>query len=370
VVESFDQLIACTDQHNGLTDCYVSLFAFNGEDHSYGDVLINKAVFDFDDAWTELVRAHEWLEARGAAHFVVFSGSDRSGHLYVLTEPTTHQQSLEYFQRDIVIGRAGLRKCRECGGPVERADASAVASWLCPACGRRFSESETRLAVDPNLVGDAATMIRVPNTWHPRAERFAVPLKPQEVTEDIGPVYELAKRQRDLALGDVVSGHKTPCIDQHADRAEQLYHRHGEKRRLAGLGSDQRALEEFEAEVAPAEMMDDIGCECVLSMITDGGGRRTKPALGHGERRVLISYLVERGYNPEEIARFLEFAVAGEKARHSVVEEEQPVRIWRDGLKAPNAVSLKRRGYFVPTCAEHARSGEAWAEAAKPEGGQ
>lgn len=354
VVDSFDRLVGCIDQHNGLTDCFVSAYAFNSDERSYGDVLINKAVFDFDDAWGELVRTHRWLEERDVAHFAVFSGSDRSGHLYVLTEPTTHQQSLEYFQRDVMINRAGLRKCRECGGGVDRVDASVVASWECPQCGGRYSENETRLVVDSNLVGDPSTMIRIPNTWHPRAERFCIPLKPDEITEDVGAVYELAREQRDLSLADAVSGQKTPTIDQHAETAEELYHSYGERRRLAGFESDQAVLEEFEAEVPPVEMMDDIGCECIRSLLVDAEGRRTRPALGHRERRTLVSYLVERGYNPEEIARFLRFALDEQKARHSIVEEEQPVRIWRDGVKAPNSVTMKRFGLFQQSCPEHA----------------
>lgn len=356
VVEGFDELLGCVDEHNGLTDCFVSAFAFNSDDRSYGDVLINKAIFDFDEAWQELVGAHEWLAEREVAHFVVFSGSDESGHLYVLTEPTTHQQSLEYFQRDVIISGAGLRKCPECGGAVGRDDPDAVASWRCEPCDRRFSENDTTLVVDSNLVGDAATMVRIPNTKHPRADRFCVPLKPDEITEDPEPVYDIAQSQRDLDLGDIVSGHKTPAIDQHAERAEQLYRSHDEERKLAGLGSDQWVREEFKVEVEPGEILADIECECIRALVTDEKDCRTMPALGHSDRRVVISYLVEQGYNPEEIARFLRFTIAEEKARHSIVEEEQPIRIWRDGVKAPNKVSLKRIGLFRQDCPVHAEA--------------
>lgn len=356
MAESTDRLLEMVDEHNGLTDCFVSVYGFaDADEPSYGNVVVNKAVFDFDGEWDELVRAHHWLDERGVAHFVVFSGSDESGHLYVLTKPTRHQQSLEYFQRNIVIDRAGLRRCSRCGNGVSMVDSSAVASWECDTCEARLSKNETRLVVDSNLVGDAATMIRIPNTWHPRAERFCIPLKPNEINHDPERIYELAQSQRDLTLGDIVCGHKTPDITQHKAKAEELYYSHDEKRRLAGFESDAAVLDEFEAEVTPAEMMKDIECECVRSMITDGQDRRTMPALGHSKRRVLVSYLVERGYNPEEIARFLRFVLDDDKARHSIVEEEQPVRIWRDGVKAPNAVGLKRVGLFRQDCPEHAK---------------
>lgn len=354
VVESVDRLVGCVDQYNGLDDCFVSAFAFGSDERSYGDVLINKAVFDFDGAWDDLVRTHEWLEERDVAHFAVFSGSDRSGHLYVLTEPTTHQQSLEYFQRDVVIDGVGLRRCRDCGGALDRVEASAVAAWRCDQCGTRRTESDTDLVVDSNLVGDPATMIRVPNTWHPSAERFCVPLRPSEIDSDPRDIYDIATAQRDLELGDIVCGSKTPDIAQKRGRAEELYRSYDEQRRLAGFESDQKVLDEFEADVPPADMLDEMGCTCVRSMVTDEDGRITKPALGHDKRRTLISYLVERGYNPEEISQFLRLVLDDAKARHSIVEEEQPVRIWRDGVKAPNKVTLKRRGMWRQDCPEHA----------------
>lgn len=355
-VDSFPELTAMIDHYNGRSDCFVSAYPFASDERSYADVLIDKAIFDFDDAWGDLVRTHEWLEERGAAHFAVFSGSDRSGHIYILVEPTTHQQSLEYFQRDVVIAGAGLRRCRECGEPVERVDPDAVAAWECTASGRRLAVNETRQSVDDNLVGDPTTHVRVPNTMNPGADRFAVPLEPEEIDAPMDEIYSLATEQRDLELADIVSGSRTPDITQKADEAERLYRSHEEKRKMAWYESDDRVMEEFEAQVTPVDMLDGIGCECVRSLFLDDDGRRTNPDLGHHERRVLISYLVERGYNPAEIASFLKFAISEEKARHSIAEEEQPIRIWRDGVKAPNARTLKQRGLFVRGCPEHSRA--------------
>ena len=356
VVDSTDELVALVDQYNGLSDCFVSAHAFAGGKTSYDEVVINKSVFDFDGEWGALVRAHEYLEERDVAHFVVFSGSDGSGHLYVLVKPTRHQQSLEYFQRNVLIDRIGLRSCKSCGNEVDRRDNSVVAPWHCPVCDDLRTRGDTRLAVDSNLVGDITTMIRIPNTWNPGAERFCVPLRPEEVTDDPAAVAELAAEQRDLELGDIVCGSKTPDITQHKERAEELYQAQREKRRMAGFVSDRAVLEEFEADVTPAEMMENIDCECVRSMVTDEQDRRTKPALGHEDRRILITYLVEEGYNPEEISRFLRFALDEEKAKHSIVDEEAPVRLWRDGVRFPNAVSLKRLGLFRQDCPVHAKA--------------
>lgn len=355
-VDTTGELLAHIDQHNGLADCYVSAYAFASEDRSYGDVVINKAIFDFDGEWGALVDTHEWLRERGAAHLVVFSGSARSGHIYVLTEPTTHQQSLEYFQRDVVVDGAGLRRCRECGNPVDRVDASAVKAWECRACGHRAGDGGTRLVVDDNLIGDPATMIRVPNTWHPGAERFCVPLRPEEVVRDAAEVHALADSQRDLALADAVSGGSPVEITQAEDRAEELYRSYDDQRGMAGVGSDATAAGSFEAEVEPAAVLEDLSCECLLSMLTDPDGRPAEPRMGHRNRRVLVSYLVERGYNPAEIRGFLRFALDDEKAEHAIHEEQQPTRIWRDGVKAPNAVTLKRYGLFEPSCPEHAKA--------------
>ena len=361
-VSSTEELVALIDQYNGRSDVFVSAYPFATDERSYGDVLINKAVFDFDGEWDRLVRTHEWLEERGAAHIVVFSGSDASGHVYVLTEPTRHQQSLEYFQRDVVVDGAGLRTCRECGNPVETSDASAVARWRCPVCERRMADDQTRLAVDENLVGDPSTMIRVPNTWNPGAERFCVPLKPGEVTRDLGRVYSLAESQRDLSLSDVVSGENTPDITQKRAEAERLYDSYRDRRRLAGFESDSAAFDEFEAEVTPVEMMESLECECMRRLVLDADGNNAEPDLGHRHRRFLVSKLVEEGYNPEEIARFLRCYLSDEKADHSIAEEEQPIRIWRDGVKPPNKLTLKRTSVYRRTCPEHAQNPEVWAE--------
>lgn len=354
VVESFPELVSLIDQHNGLTTCFVSAYAFATDERSYSDVLINKAIFDFDGSWSHLVRTHEWLEERGAAHFAVFSGSDGSGHLYVLTKPTRHQQSLEYFQRDVVIDGVGLRECHYCGNRVERRDGSGVVPWYCPVCEQNIAEHDTELVVDGNLVGEPATHIRVPNTYHTGADRYCVPLKPEEITNDLGRVYEAAQSQRDLELADIVCGDKPVDIAQKAEAAEQKY-RSYDQRRLPGVTDDITAFNSFEAEVDPPDMMEDIDCECVRRLITDDRDRRTQPALGHHERRVLVSYLVERGYNPAEIAEFLWWAIDDEKADHSINEEEQPVRVWRDGVKAPNKRTLKREGYWRRGCPVHGR---------------
>lgn len=353
IVHSTDRLIEIVDEHNGLTDCFVSAYGFATDECSYSDVVINKAVFDFDGDWDHLVRAHEWLEERGAAHFVVFSGSDESGHLYVLTEPTRHQQSLEYFQRNIVVGGVGLRKCTECGTEVSL-DASGDSNrWHCGSCDDDLVKNETTLATDDNLIGDPATMIRIPNTWNPGAERFCIPLRPEEVTMDTEAVHGLAREQRDLTLSDIVCGERPVKITQRRAEAEEQYQPHSEKQGLTGFEVDGEHIGEFSVEIQPHEIMDNLECECVRSMITDDQDRRAMPPLGHTDRRVLITHLVERGYNPAEIHEFLRFTIEDEKARHCIVEEKQPMRLWKNGVRAPNKISLKRAGLLSMDCPVH-----------------
>lgn len=365
VVRSADELVGMIDQHNGLTDVYVSAYAFAGDEASYSDVVINKAVFDFDDAWGSLVETSRWLRGRGAAHFVVFSGSDGSGHIYVLTEPTTHQQSLEYFQRDVVIEGVGLRECASCGNPTAIDPDKPISRHHCGYCNEYYTDAETRLSVDPNLVGDPSTMVRVPNTWHPDAERFCVPLYPEEVGHDPRPAYEAAQSQRDVGLGDIVMGDEPVDITQRKDTAEDKYNSYSEKRRMEGFESDAAAMEEFDAQVAPADVLEDVGCTCVLSIIGAAGGDPPGDAdPGHDDRRVLITSLIERGYNPAEINGFLVEYLAEETARHSIDEEEQAIRLYRDSVKAPNAVTLKRMGLWRQDCPEHAKVAVDWGDRA------
>ena len=348
VVRSTDELVGMIDQHNGITDVYVSAYAFAGDEATYADVVINKAVFDFDGRWEPLVETSRWLEERGAAHFVVFSGSDESGHVYVLTEPTTHQESLEYFQRDVVIDGVGLRECSRCGGVTRRDGDRPVSPHYCHQCDEHLNDDSTRLVVDRNLVGDPATMIRVPNTWHPDAERFCVPLFPEEVVKDPTAAYEAAESQRDVGLSDIVIGDDPVDITQRAEAAEDKYQSYADRRRLAGFESDAAALESFEAEVGPEELWERLECECVRRL-ADG-----RP--GHDDRRVMITHLIEQGFNPAEINRFLLWALDEETARHSIEDEQQAIRLYRDRVRAPNAVTLKRMGLWRQDCPVHAKA--------------
>lgn len=364
-VASFDRFVEVLDAHNGKTDCFVSVHHFadrDPEEASYKRAVVNKTVFDFDGAWEELVRAYRWLDERGAAHFATFSGSDRSGHLWVLCEPTTHQQSLEYFQRDVLIDGIGLRKHSLCGHRVRRKEPGRTADWYCDRCDRALPEQQTQPVVDTNLVGDITTCIRVPNTVNPGAGRLCIPLKPEEVTPDWRAVHELAEpdgsgrfRQRDLLLADIVSGSSPVDITQHRERAEQYYRAYTEEREFPGL-SDAEVLSSFEPEIGPEEMMESLDCRCVGRMVTGPDGEPTGPRLGHRDRRVLVSYLIEEGFNPAEINRFLLAYVAEDKAIHSIEDEEQAVRIWRDGVKAPSKSSLKRMGLFRQDCPVHSRA--------------
>ena len=348
VVRSTEELVGMIDQHNGISDVYVSAHAFAGDKATYADVVINKAVFDFDGRWGPLVDTSRWLKERGAAHFVVFSGSAESGHIYVLTEPTPHQESLEFFQRDVVIDGVGLRECSRCGGVTRRDGDRPVSPHHCRQCDEYYNDDATRLVVDQNLVGDPATMIRVPNTWHPDAERFCVPLLPEEVDKDPSAAYEAAQSQRDLGLSDIVMGDEPVDITQRADEAEGKYQSYDQRRRLAGFESDAEALGSFEAEVPPEEVWERVECECIKA-ITDG-----RP--GHDDRRVMITHLIEEGFNPAEINGFLAWALDEETARHSIEDEQQAIRLYRDQVRAPNAVTLKRMGLWRQDCPVHAKA--------------
>lgn len=357
-VDSIDELMACIDQHNGLTDCYVSAYAFGSEDRDYTEAVINKAVFDFDEEWDRLVDAHEWLEARGAAHFAVFSGSERSGHIYVLTEPTAHDQSLEYFQSDVVVDGAGLRKCKRCDGRVVTNDEDEFGArpYYCTSCYDKKREGDTKPVVDANLIGDPTTHVRIPNTWHPRAERFCVPLKPDEITRDADAVLELAQSQRRLTLSDIVSGSSPVKLTQARSVAEDKYQSYAERQRMAGFEAGDYGGD-HEAEVSPVRMHSSVDCECALSLMPDEPGRSRGVELGHRNRRVLITTLIEQGYNPAEVSAYLRWVLEEREARHSIVEERQPERLFRNAVKPPNARSLKDAGLFDPTCPVHAQSG-------------
>lgn len=362
-VNGMDEMAALIDEHNKRVDCFVTMYGFEAdepEELSYSDVVINKIVFDFDGEWHRLVDFHEWLGDRNIPHFVVFSGSNGSGHVYILTEPTKHQPSLEYTQRDVLIDGANLRKCDYCGGKVLRDDPSRVTPFYCEQCDERKTDKGTDPVVDMNVVGDASRCIRVPNTYNVDAERWCVPLRPGEIVRDTREVYDLARSQRPLALEDILCcpGGDPVDITQHKEAAEELYTGITENREMPAVRSDARVLEAHEAEVPPPEMFDSIRCECVRGLL-EGHDGEGKPPLGHAQRRITISYLCEAGYNPREIAEFLKAYIAADKAHHSIHEEEQPMRVWRDQVKVPNKDRLKQRGMFVDGCPEHSATGQA-----------
>lgn len=298
VCETRKEAISRINAHNGITDVYATLYNQKK--------VVDKVVFDFDvtdeeddkyDTWQELIddyrKLKEYVEDEGWSYMCVLSGGGM--HFYIKST----ERRLEY-------PRDALREAQQ------------------------TIQDDLDLQTDDAIFGDTERIFRVPNTYHPGAERYCVPLKPEEIYIDPPELFELGEEQR-FDIKALVDGSAYP-VHQH-DSAGSVY---------APFESGDRIEGNFNpAEVEPEGTLFPI-YPCISNLLQNWRDYERKGhGLGFRRRFLIILHLKETGHTYEETVSILKKYMSSEEFYHCVRDEKQVRQIYRrDDLIFPECDKL------------------------------
>lgn len=281
------------NKHNGFTHVYVSLY--NGD-------VVDKVVYDFDPddypRWESLIYDVHKLKSRvdseGWQYMIVFSGNGL--HFYIKTQP-----------RELQNPRAALHDVHT-----------------------NYQE-ELDLNSDESVFGDIKQIIRVPNTYHPGAERYCIPLKPEEIYLPQEEIHEIAQEQRKKE-SFVTDGELYP-IGKH-DNLENYTSFNGGSRVPGNFNP---------AEIEPEGTLFPI-YPCIANILQNWDDmEKSGHGMGFRRRFLVILHLKETGHSYDECVAILKKYMSNEEFRHCVYEESQVEQIYkRDDLLFPECSSLEQ----------------------------
>jgi len=291
--ETREEAIEAINRHNGLTHVYVSL---------YNRGVIDKIAFDFDpkdyeSGWDDMIveyrQLKEHIEDEGWAFMCVFSGNGL--HFYIKSK-----------SRRLENPRAATKEVQE------------------------KYQQELDLNSDEAIFGDIKRIMRVPNTYHPGAERFCIPLKPNEIYFSQDEIHDLAQSQRDISA--VADGEPYP-IGKH-DKMGSAY----------TMSEGSRVPGNFNpAEVEPEGTLFPI-YPCISNILQNWQDMEQKGhGIGYRRRFLVILHLKETGHSYEEAVGVLKKYMSEKEFYHAVYDEKQVEQIYkRDDLLFPKCDSLMK----------------------------
>ncbi|MFB6236968.1 MAG: hypothetical protein ABEH81_01220 [Halopenitus sp.] len=259
-----------------------------------GDNVIDKVCWDFDvepddkdkyDTWEGMIqdfrKLTERLDEEGYSQMSVLSG----GGMHKYLKSTEHR--LEH-------PRDALREVQQ-----------------------KYQE-ELDLKTDDAIFGDIERIFRVPNTYHPGAERFCIPLKPDEVYLPKEEMVELAHDQR-FGVDAITDGAPYP-IHKH-DSAGNSFARFETGDRIDGNFNP--------AEVEPEGTIFEI-YPCIANLLQNWDEMEQKGhGLGFRRRFLIILHLKETGHTYDETVAILKKYMSSEEFYHCVQDEKQVRQIYR-----------------------------------------
>lgn len=294
--DSLDKAIEVVNQHNGVTDVYATLY--NGT--------VDKVCWDFDveegeddkyDSLDEALKDFRTLTERfdeeGYSQMSVFSGNGL--HKYLKT-----------VDAKLKNPRSAIREVQE-----------------------KYQE-ELNLNTDEQIFGDVERIFRVPNTWHPRAKRFCIPLKQEEIYLDKEEIFELAQDQR-FGVDAITEGEPYPILQHDSARSSVPSFKSGAQIE----GNFNPAEVEPEGTVLPIY-------PCISNLLQNWDDLEKKGhGLGFRRRFLIIAHLKETGHNYQECIQILKKYLSNEEFHHCVYDEKQPRQVYkRDDLLFPSCNRL------------------------------
>lgn len=286
------------NQHNGVTDVYVQLYPTDVIDKVYWD-------FDYNPDDPEQY-------------------SDHSVMLNDYRALTYHLKDQGWQQMSVLSG-GGLHKYIKTTEVTLENPGAAIKNVQ-----EKFQE-EVAISSDPNVFGNTAQIMRVPNTWHPGRGRYCIPLTYDEIMENSwDELVELAQEQR-FDVNPIVPGDEYP-IAKH-DKATNF---------MSPLQSGGKIEGNFNpAELEPENVKFPI-YPCISNLLKNQDEMESKGhGLGFRRRFLVILHLKETGHSYQEAIQILKKYLTPEEYRHCVREEEQVKQIYqRDDLLFPSCDNL------------------------------
>jgi len=179
VVKNIKEYLAYINLNNGKkTAIYKSVYKFDEiitEPYvkpDYNSAVVDCIYFDFDDkscnAWNECFKLHFDCMKMNYKHSINMSGRGFHCFIYINNHPLSHK-------KEAIRG------------------------------GQEYFIKQNKLTVDAQVIGNVAQMARIPNTYHPKAKRFCIPLTREQFEQGDSFCKSLAEHQnfvKDIMIGD------------------------------------------------------------------------------------------------------------------------------------------------------------------------
>ena len=304
--DSPDKAFEYINRHNGLTDVYDSL---------YNNGVIDKVVWDFDydvnsedqysdweTLWSDVQKLTYELRKGGYKQMTVFSGN--GVHKYLKT-----------VECELSKPKKAIRKVQE------------------------KYQSSLGINTDEAVFGDVRRIFRVPNTYNPSAERFCIPLKPEDIEKDIDDIKSLADGQRFV---DAIEGENEFNILKYDCKTN--WQENPLDNKIEGNFSVGEGATLFET------------YPCITNLLENYDNIEKKGhGLGFRRRFLVILHLKETGHTIQETREILKDNLSEEEYLHCVHNEGQVEQIYkREDMLFPRCDSLMQE---IP-CIHNPKEGE------------
>ena len=300
VVNNIQEWLNFVNLYNGKKKAvYTSVYTCDITDDKadYNNITIDKIFFDFDDksckAWEECNSLHQLLLKDDIKHLIIMSG--RGYHLYVLTHPykAKNPKSCIYNSQHHFI-------------------------------------NQQNLTVDAQVIGNAAQLARVPNTYNLKGKRFCIPLTQEQFEKGDVFIKQLAEKQnfvKNTIIGNDLFYIKE--FDYQNKEFDNQYYIFEE-----GESSD---FSNYEIN-AP---------HCIRKILS-------KKDVGWKGRYLVILYFREMGYTKQEVFEILSKHLSKRKLTHCVQEERQLQYLFdRHDLLFPSCDRIMSDGFCKKKCEKY-----------------
>jgi hypothetical protein len=300
LVKDMNEYLAYIKLYNGKKKAiYTSVYMFehisSDNKPEYDSAKVDKIYFDFDDkscpAYDNVKRLHDDLVKDDIKHMIVMSG--RGYHLYIFVAKNHLQHKKE-----------AIRGCQE------------------------YYMNKLSLKVDPQVVGNVAQLARIPNTFHPIAGRFCIPLNKTQFDLGDNDIKQMAQQQN--FIKDFYIGTKLLDISKWDIRTKSEFVVNDSmitpsNQSVAGIVLKELPL-------------------CISKCLMNRN-------MGWKERYTTILYFKEMGYTKEEVFELFKIYLDPRKLYHCVKEERQLQYLFeRDDLVFPCCDKLKLEGFCPQDC--------------------
>lgn len=299
IVNNLTEFLNKINQYNGKCTIFTSLYPFNEVNErkpNYETSRITHLFFDLDheQGFENANKLHTYLVEKKIKHTLFFSGG--GFHIYVACQYPNLLKN-----KRVAIANA----------------VDSIAKDLNLTVG-----VEETADIDAHTVGNIAQLVRVPNTYNIKRQRFCIPLFAEDLSTSLQNIKELAKKQR-LSSPPKIYGEEYFNIEQYDGETRQRFE-------------------------IPAEIMEgEVGLENInVNAFPDCMKKLLGEKMGHKQRFYFIAFCKEQGIPLADTVALLEKYLPKDIFYHCVKEENQPITIYsRADLIFPSCSTLQQQGY-------------------------